>query len=404
VADFVVLYHGACPDGMTAAWAAWKKLGDKAEYVPAFYGEPCPVDVTGKFVYLLDFSYKRAAMEELISKATLVVVLDHHQTAADELRELTIQKDRVLDADGVVRFSPTIVFDLTKSGARLAWEYFHADEPVPLLVQYAEDRDLWKFALPYSRQIANTLTSYPFTLAAWDQLAGRFPRWREVFPEDEVVADGRTLLRYKQVVTELIAASAVEQDWFGHQVLVANSPVMQSEVAGTLAEGRPFGVVWFVRAKGIVQYSLRSTPTGVDVSAIAKQLGGGGHTHAAGFERPSVRQLGDGWVVHQGKVCVLHRYQRDEPGENGGSDSGSHCRSLPPVYRDELAAKQNAELHQQVQLLRAAVKMEGAPHAPCAGCRHLCGNRIYCGCDCHKLRVEYIEAQLQAALLASGGL
>jgi nanoRNase/pAp phosphatase (c-di-AMP/oligoRNAs hydrolase) len=33
-------------------------------------------------------------------------------------------------------------------------------------------------------------------------------------------------------------------------------------------------------------FSLRSTPEGMDVSEIAKQYGGGGHKHSAGFRIP----------------------------------------------------------------------------------------------------------------------
>jgi hypothetical protein len=39
---------------------------------------------------------------------------------------------------------------MNKSGATLAWAYFHPHEPVPLFVAYVEDRDLWRKALPGS--------------------------------------------------------------------------------------------------------------------------------------------------------------------------------------------------------------------------------------------------------------
>jgi hypothetical protein len=29
----MVIFHGGCPDGMAAAFAAYKRLGDKAVYV-----------------------------------------------------------------------------------------------------------------------------------------------------------------------------------------------------------------------------------------------------------------------------------------------------------------------------------------------------------------------------------
>ncbi len=35
----LVIYHANCADGFGAAFAAWLKFGDEAEYVPFKYGE-----------------------------------------------------------------------------------------------------------------------------------------------------------------------------------------------------------------------------------------------------------------------------------------------------------------------------------------------------------------------------
>ena len=41
----VVLYHANCHDGFGGAFAAWKKFGDAADYVPMRYGMAIPDDV-----------------------------------------------------------------------------------------------------------------------------------------------------------------------------------------------------------------------------------------------------------------------------------------------------------------------------------------------------------------------
>ena len=38
--SIVVIYHGRCRDGFAAAYAAWKKFGDKASYLPFLYTDP----------------------------------------------------------------------------------------------------------------------------------------------------------------------------------------------------------------------------------------------------------------------------------------------------------------------------------------------------------------------------
>ena len=53
-----------------------------------------------------------------------------------------------------------------------------------------------------------------------------------------------------------------------------------------LGKGEPFAATFFYDGEGYV-FSLRSDDNGLDVSEIAKQYGGGGHKHAAGFKLKS---------------------------------------------------------------------------------------------------------------------
>ena len=108
----LVIYHANCWDGFCAAWVARMALGD-IEAMPAYYGAPPPM-CEGREVYILDFSYPRETMRQLVAAAAHVTILDHHKTAESELAGL----DEELAPDLVV------VFDMTKSGGRLSWEYF----------------------------------------------------------------------------------------------------------------------------------------------------------------------------------------------------------------------------------------------------------------------------------------
>lgn len=264
----LVLYHGACADGFCAAWAAHKAMGDSAEYLPVHYGQPAS-DVRGRDVYLLDFSYKRPVMRELLSQSSGVTVLDHHKTASAELAGLT--------ADNL-----HVTFDMGKSGGRLAWEYFHPNEPAPWLVDYTEDRDLWRWVLPDSREVNAALASHPHDFATWGRLAQLRPSY---VPEwDDFVNEGVAILRYQSQQVEGAVKNAVEIDLDGHKVLCVNCTHLTSEIAGRLAEGRPFGAAYFIRSDGRKQWSLRSRDGGLDVSEIARRHGGGGHRNAAGFE------------------------------------------------------------------------------------------------------------------------
>lgn len=266
----LVLYHANCPDGFCAAWVAQKALGHGAEYAPVQYGDPPPLaSAAGRAaVYVLDFSYRREHLASLCRAAARVVVLDHHKTAQAELSGLELP-------------GLTCVFDTDKSGGRLAWDHFFPGEPAPWLVDYTEDRDLWRWALPWSREISAFVASHPHSFQLWGGWALTPPgcgAW------DMMVDAGAAILRYQARQVESICAAAREVDVGGHRVLAANTSVLFSEVAGQLAENRPFGAAWFVRSDGKRQWSLRSRDGGVDVSAVARALGGGGHRNAAGFE------------------------------------------------------------------------------------------------------------------------
>jgi len=276
----LVIYHGNCPDGFTAAWVARKALGPDCEFVPAIYGQE-PPDVAGRRVYILDFSYKRPVMRRILSAAHSVVVLDHHKTAEAELAglcdEFCLRPDLIANQPGSEL--PLIHFDMEKSGCRLAWERFFPGAEPPWLVRYAEDRDLWRWALAESREINAALGSYPRTFEQWDH----FGACDFADARPWLVSEGAAVLRYQTQLVDSICRGAREAEVGGHVVMAANTSVLFSEVAEKLAEGRPFGAAWFLRRDGKRQWSLRSRG-GVDVAEVARAYGGGGHRNAAGFE------------------------------------------------------------------------------------------------------------------------
>ncbi len=259
----LVLYHANCTDGFCSAWVA-KLFLRQAEFVPVQYGRPVP-DVLNREVYILDFSYPRAVLEKMRLEATSLVVLDHHKTAAEDLRGLDY-----------------CVFDMDHSGAMLTWRYFFGGSNPPRVVKYVEDRDLWLFRLPESRAYSAALASYDFDFEVWDRL-----RYDDV----GLFAEGQAILRYQEQLVNIANLSAGRLVIGGHNVRCTNATNLISETCGKLAEGELFAATWFEEANGDRVYSLRSPTDGLDVSKIAKLYGGGGHAHAAGFRIKSGETL-----------------------------------------------------------------------------------------------------------------
>jgi len=282
----LVIYHANCWDGFCAAWVARTALGE-IEAVPAHYGQP-PPDVTGRDVYILDFCYKRPVMRQILGAAHWVVVLDHHATAKAELDGIVdefVQRPDLIATDTAANPNgqelPVVWFNMEKSGGRLAWEYFYprVKKPdAPWLVAYTEDRDLWRHALPDSENINAALRSYPLDFALWDEFNDAVGQ-REMFKRE-----GSAIRRAERAIVDSHVRNARATTLDGHAIRVVNATVLFSEIAGELAKGAPFGACYFDRQDGKRQWSLRSADDGLDVSAIAKAHGGGGHVHAAGYE------------------------------------------------------------------------------------------------------------------------
>lgn len=268
-----VLYHGGCWDGFCAAWVARKLLGENAQYIPVTHGQPMPELEVDSVVYLLDFSYKRPQMVDLVKRMFQVVILDHHVSAKLELDGLA---NEVMSTGGV---RPTVVFDMEKSGGRLAWDYFLGGD-CPWLVDYTEDRDLWRWKLPHSREVNEWLRSLPLDFKIWDAVGEREPRSAEWL---EAIAAGEAILRTTNQTVEIHTRRAWTATMFGFEVLVVNSTTCISEIAGALAKGRPFGVSYMDVDADTRVWSLRSDENGEDVSLLAASMGGGGHKRAAGF-------------------------------------------------------------------------------------------------------------------------
>jgi uncharacterized protein len=287
VSKTLVIYHGNCLDGFTAAWATWKHFGEEAEYHPALYGSS-PPDVTGRPVYIVDFSYKYDALVEMSFKARSIVILDHHKTAAEDLARLPSINGCYGDLPELESICgshnmPTIgaLFDMERSGAGIAWDFFHPGQARPILVNYVEDRDLWRFRFPATRQFNAYLSSLHFDFDAWE-CAYRDAGSAE--GRGRIITQGAAILRaHDKQVRELVASCRYRMIIAGHNVPVANLPFpLVSDAGNLMAEGEPFSACYSDTPTGRV-WSLRSKDYGMDVSEIAKQFGGGGHKHAAGF-------------------------------------------------------------------------------------------------------------------------
>lgn len=288
------LYHDHCADGFTAAWVVSKYFGHSgAELVGVSYGDQVALSkVAGRAVIIVDFSFPKEVLLQMSQVASIVIVLDHHKTAAEALAglpEITHvgMVAKALRGEKSDAGKLYVQFDMGRSGATMAWDFFFPNKitETPPLVQYVEDRDLWRHDLNHTKEVNAFIAANAKLIPGWTQLD-------EYLREDlssAVEIGSWLLIKDQQHIEAILDQTTREMKIGGYVMEVANCPgQFASEVAGALATDAYHGVAasYFDGPHGR-KFSLRRRgDSEIDVSAIAKRFGGGGHAAAAGFTRP----------------------------------------------------------------------------------------------------------------------
>ena len=289
MAKALVIYHANCDDGFGAAYAFWLYAAehyDEVKYHPASYGDACPLvdraeNLQDWEVFILDFSYSPQALVDMAALYKHVVLLDHHKTAVEAWREweshLTNNCPNTLD----------VIFNMTKSGAMLAYEYFRPSQfwaDRDIFFEFLQDRDLWQFKNPDTRNFTQYLRSFPQDFQVWDDIAMSVcvmgpDKYSAIMETGEGIQR-----RFDQMCKEILGTCKREVRLDSVPGLECNcAGIFASDIGNLLAqESGTYGLTWYLNRNDEIVCSLRSIGD-FDVSQIAKKFGGGGHKNAAGF-------------------------------------------------------------------------------------------------------------------------
>lgn len=315
-----LLYHFPCPDGAFAALAAWLALtaaGRSVRFAPQVsYVTPAarvaalpalgiaPEDT----VHLLDFSGGVEYIRALCVYAARVRLVDHHKTAAEDLAALGAGVPANLE----------VHIDMGRSGATMARDTYDvarvlaarlgADGAarVATLFAYVEDNDLWRHALPHSKEFTAGLAAAGLEYDAnkhpglWEALLALEPAaliasGRARLAEDERVIAVEAAAAYRVAipygdasgqqpqVLHCLAALTTHPDLrsgLGNAVAAAAGATPGCVAAGAVVYEEP----GMGAAAAAAQYkvSLRSVGD-VDTTPVSKAYGGGGHKNASSF-------------------------------------------------------------------------------------------------------------------------
>lgn len=274
----IILFHYPCQDGLVSAWVAdyYHRQNDKKlELYPIYHGGDIDMEkLRGKSVICCDYAPSLEELEKMEKIVTKITILDHHISAQRDLENKSYA-----------------IFDMNLSGAGLTWKYFYGDNP-PDFVSMIQDRDLWTWKLPKTRDFTSGLSTICSTLRA-----NNFEKLFELF--DELLTDSTKYLKYLEIgkiVGQVNINKAMEiadahyktiDQYNDYKVCIVNCPGdLVSDVGSSLVSRKDrcdFAVLWnYYHPTKEYKISLRSGNR-ADVSVIAKQFGGGGHRNAAGF-------------------------------------------------------------------------------------------------------------------------
>lgn len=232
------------------------------------YGDPFPWDMIepGETVFMVDFSLQPFEDMLRLDEICNFFWIDHHKTAIE-----------AMERSGVLIGG----FQGEGLGAcALVWSSLYPCLRMPYGVQLLAEYDVWK------HEDANCLP-FQYGMRLEDSSPGA-PVWSRVFSGDlaDIILRGETVLEYERKQSAAYAqACAFETDFMGLRCVAMNRMLTNSKAFDAVLDpDRHDAMLTFGFRKGRWTCSLYSAREDVDVSAVALQLGGGGHKGAAGFQ------------------------------------------------------------------------------------------------------------------------
>lgn len=285
-----VFYHNADFDGVCSAALFLKKWkeessasGDRLLYSDPVtygidYGDKFPWDILKPedHVFMVDFSLPMEEMKRLNYTVAQFTWIDHHKTA--------------IDAAAEVCFLPSkgMLCDTKQAACELVWWHLFPDErEIHRVVKLLGRYDVWDHSdsdtLPFQYGMRAGMTTDP-NAPIWSELLAPGDGYMTLF--HQIRNTGDDILKYETETNAKMATKRAFPAMLGDvRLIVLNHSLAGSKLFDAVfdREKHDAMLVYSMNGKGEYAGSMYSPEGGIDVGAICAKLGGGGHTHAAGF-------------------------------------------------------------------------------------------------------------------------
>lgn len=289
----IVVYHEYCSDGIAAAWVVQLK-NKNIQLVGCMAGsdiDTTKVDIVNKNIVYVDICPSVTFLQNNLHKANKITILDHHISAYKAIENAFPVSNEKLNW----------VFDMNRSGCMITWDYFFINiesglpNERPWFINYIGDRDLWKFELPYSKDISTGL----FELKLLN-----FKGFDDLYLKDSSVEIqricevGKIANELKDKIINIEVNKAVEYKFvsspdLSYRVWAYRGPdEYRSDIGNALLKREfkdgclpDFCINYRYDIERNMHYlSLRGDDHSPDLTLLCKKYGGGGHKKACGFE------------------------------------------------------------------------------------------------------------------------
>ena len=280
------IYHSKDLDGICCG-AIMRLKYPKAILYGYHYGDPIPDIPKGMPVVMADVSMPMDAMRAISENSNGEFTwIDHHVSAIKDFEDSGYQQIKA-------------VLDTRYAACELTWTHFFPEHRMPSPVRMLGIYDTWRqnermynwdrVIMPFQygmRSIVGlNVDAFPKSFLSQPYLS--------MAHFEDIIHIGDTILSY-QKEQDAIACKAGAFVWTieGLTAICLNTGVSNSQVFESVYDPEIHKImVVFKYGNGRWHLSFYTTHDDVDVSAIAKKYGGGGHKKAAGCQISDIRQI-----------------------------------------------------------------------------------------------------------------
>lgn len=233
-------------------------------------------------IIMADVSLPMPDMLTLLDYSGDLTWIDHHASAIKDYNAFTWPDY------AETRFKAVLEDGI--SACEGTWKYLFPDEQLPIPVMYLGEYDTWRNQ--NQEHWDQNIMPFQFGMRLDTDSADRFPQYLLESNYEKVAHDiydikkvGFAILRYQHSQNNISMRGSFEIDFMGHVAICCNAGGFNSQAFDSVYDPEKHDIMMPFKFNGKSwTFSMYTTKDNVDCSVLAKQMGGGGHKKAAGFQ------------------------------------------------------------------------------------------------------------------------